>query len=365
MRRQGIHFKEVFFARRVRDSVDGNYFTYNVKKKICNPKDEVKYYLKIGGIVFAEKKKVKGKKICSCAERFKDFNTFGSFVFYCENDTKLRTITYCRRNGLPEKKLVSGIGVLNSVIPRSDGKSETMITGIKINSDSESYDRSWTRFDGLLAGKEHKGFFELVENFDYNQYIGVSELNPNRKSFVGIYITENTSLLMVDETKEHLFNDLIRGRVYTLFQEGALIICEETDFLFKFYDVEESESLTQNQMYSKQKFMPSTRNMDHLFGENPIIFLKPDGCYAMWTLRVTAIRSDTRRRKTILGIPTDGQFEEVFNCKDGIEEVIKRQALKPWKKYVEIFGQPENDNKFTSIDLRITEAYPKSHRNNL
>ncbi len=50
MRRQGIHFKEVFFARRVRDSVDGNYFTYNVKKKICNPKDEVRYYLKIGGI---------------------------------------------------------------------------------------------------------------------------------------------------------------------------------------------------------------------------------------------------------------------------------------------------------------------------
>ncbi len=81
---------------------------------------------------------------------------------------------------------------------------------------------------------------------------------------------------MVDETKEHLFNDLIRGRVYTLFQEGALIICEETNFLFKFYDVEEGESLTQNQMYSKQKFMPSTRR----FGENPIIFLKPDGCYS-------------------------------------------------------------------------------------
>jgi hypothetical protein len=241
MRRQGIHFKEVFFARRVRDSVGSNYFTYNAKKKICNLKDEVKYYLKIGGIVFAEKKKVKGKKICSCAERFKQLNTFGSFVFYCQSDTKLRTITYCRRNSLPGKKLVSGIGVLSSVIPRSDEKSETMITGIKINSDSQSYDRSWMRFDG------QKVFFELAENFDYNQYIGVSELNPNRKSFVGIYITENTSLLMVDETKEHLFDNLIIGRAYTLFQEEAFIICEETNFLFKFYDVEESESLTQNQ----------------------------------------------------------------------------------------------------------------------
>ncbi len=82
---------------------------------------------------------------------------------------------------------------------------------------------------------------------------------------------------------------------------------------------------------------------------------------------MTAIPSDTQRRKTILGIPTDGQFEEVFNCKDGIEEedIIKRQAIKPWKKYVEIVGQLENDNKFTSINLRITEAYPKSHRNNL
>jgi hypothetical protein len=52
-----------------------------------------------------------------------------------------------RKTGFPDKKVVSGIGVLNNVIPRIDGRNQNLITIMKIDMNMTA-GRRWTKFDG-------------------------------------------------------------------------------------------------------------------------------------------------------------------------------------------------------------------------
>ncbi len=62
----------------------------------------------------------------------------------------------------------------------------------------------------------------------------------NGYNLLGIYVTDNTSLVMIDATNNHLFNDLFKNYDYnynyTVFQSGALIVVEMR-YYFKFYDI--------------------------------------------------------------------------------------------------------------------------------
>jgi hypothetical protein len=57
-------------------------------------------------------------------------------------------------------------------------------------------------------------------------------------------------------------------------------------------------------------------------------------------------------QNTQLFIPTDSQFEEVFDLQSGVEEIVKRRSLKPWTKYI----STEFENNF--VNINVNEAYP-------
>jgi hypothetical protein len=345
--------KQVFYAKRVRDTVDGNYFVISRKPVICNGSDLQKFCLKIGGLIYARKKKIPGKRISSCAERFKELDTFGSYVYYCSTDLKLRCVTYVRKTGFPDNKVVSGIGVLNNVIPRFDGRNQNLITIMRIDTYMTA-DRRWTKFDGK-ANDGNLGYHELNVDFDFGPVIGI--LNLFRRRYFGIYVTENTSLLMIDETRHNVFNDLIRNRVYTLFQSGAFIFVELSMY-YKFYYLEESESFEPYQMSEKRELMPKTRNFENIRFANIILFLKPAEDNAFWTLRCVRENDFIDQRHVVLGIPSGGQFEDVLDWDEGIDEVYRRQAIKPWNKYVKLLGEKNSAFIVREINLNLNESYP-------
>jgi hypothetical protein len=351
MESKGIDHKQVFYVKRVRDTVDGNYFVYSQSKVICNPTERLKFYLKVGGIVFAEKKKVPGSQVSTCAERFKESDYFGTYLYYSITDLKLRTVTTARRIGLPDKKLVSGVGTLHSVIPRYDGgfgHHPILTCSMRID-DGNRDSRKWTKFDGKK--NEHNGFYEINENVDLIDFQRIADNNIGH-SLLGIYVTDNTSLMMIDATSHHLFNDLLRDYNYTVFQSGALIVVQNR-FYFKFYDIEESEMYTKEEfLQKKRELMPSTKNLDNLSSPYPIIFLKSAPNFTFWTLRVSSKRCNGFGRCTQLCIPTGGQFEEVFDWQRGVEEIVRRRSLKPWTKYI----STEFKNNF--VDINVNEAYP-------
>jgi hypothetical protein len=345
--------KQVFYAKRVEDTVDGNYFVISRKPIICNGSDRKKFSLKIGGLIYARKKKIPGKRISSCAERFKELDTFGSYVYYCSTDLKLRCVTYVRKSGFPDKKVVSGIGVLNNVIPRYDGTNQKLITIMKIDMNMTA-DRRWTKFDGKTNG-ENLGYHEL--NVDFNFGPVIEELDRIQKRYFGIYVTENTSLLMIDETRHNVFNDLIRNRVYTLFQSGAFIFIELYMY-YKFYYLEESQSFEPDQMSDKRELMPETRNFEYIKYANIILFLKPAQDNAFWTLRCVCENDFLDQRHVVLGIPSGGQFEDVLDWNEGIDEVYRRQTMEPWKKYVKLLGKENSAFIDSEINLNLNQSYP-------
>jgi hypothetical protein len=57
-------------------------------------------------------------------------------------------------------------------------------------------------------------------------------------------------------------------------------------------------------------------------------------------------------QNTQLFIPTDSQFEEVFDLQSGVEEIVKRRSLKPWTKYI----STEFENNF--VNINVNEPYP-------
>ncbi len=214
--------------------------------------------------------------------------------------------------------------------------------------------RRWTKFDGE-ANDENLGYHEL--NVDFNFGPVIENLNSIQKRFFGIYVTENTSLLMIDETKHNVFNDLTRNRVYTLFQSGAFIFIELFMY-YKFYYLEESQSFKSFQMSDKQELMPETRNFENIRYGNIILFLKPAEDNAFWTLRCVYDNDFFYKRHVVLGIPSGGQFEDVLEWNEGIDEVYRRQAMKPWNKYVKLSGEKNSAFIVREINLNLNESYP-------
>lgn len=162
MREKGIDYKEVHYLVRVRDSVEGSHFLLTHKRTVCNPKGRVKFYLKVGGIAFMQSKKVEGRKKSMIAANVKVSLYFGSYLLYTARDSKLRTITYCRKR-LASRKACD-----------------------------------WSR------------------NSD-QCYTQVWIFRPCH------YWYENTSVLMIDETEYDVCNDLFKFRNYTVLQSGAFV----------------------------------------------------------------------------------------------------------------------------------------------
>jgi hypothetical protein len=77
-----------------------------------------------------------------------------------------------------------------------------------------------------------------------------------------IYVTDNTSLMVIDAKNNHLFNDLLKNYNFTVFQSIALIVVQMRSY-FKFYDIEESElCLKEEFLEKKRELMSSTKNLD-------------------------------------------------------------------------------------------------------
>jgi hypothetical protein len=348
MEEKGLNHKEVYYGIRHKDMRNGSYFTYSCEKVVCNPNERYKFYLKIGGIVYAPSKKVEGRKKSMIQEKIKESEYFGSYLVYSGADRKLKAITYCRKRGWPQQKLVSGLSMINSVIPRIDGRRGHLIIGLSINGSENFSTTRWTLYDRPKS--QHYGISEIPE-YD-------CLLNTLRTyKLVGIYVSQNTSLLMIDETEimSHIYNDLFKYRNYTVVQEGGFLLIE-ADFFCKFLDIEESQVFSLQELYvNKANYFSSTQHFDNICGLNPVIILKSAPNFTFWTLRISE-KNNNSIRTVQLCIPTGGQFEEVFDWNSGIQQVMQRQALKPWNKYIE---EDTRNSRFIDIDPDVSEPYPQ------
>jgi hypothetical protein len=351
MEEKGLNHKEVYYGIRHKDVRNGSYFTYSCEKTVCNPNERHKFYLKIGGIVYAPSKKVEGRKKSMIQEKIKESDYFGSYLVYSGADRKLRAITYCRKRGWPQQKLVSGLSMINSVIPRIEGRRGHLIIGLSIDGSENISARRWTLYD--KAKSQHYGISEIPE---YYSLINTLPRAHRSHKLVGIYVSQNTSLLMIDETEmSHIYNDLFKYRNYTVVQEGGFLLIE-AEFFCKFLDIEESKVFSLQELYAnKANYFSSTQHFGNICRSNPVIILKSAPNFTFWTLRISE-KNDNFIRTVQLCIPTGGQFEEVFDWNSGIEEVMRRQSLKPWNKYIE---EDTRKSRFMDIDPDVSEPYPE------
>lgn len=369
---RGIDDKRVFFVQRTPNAVTGSYFEYKTEKVICNPSEVFHFYLKIGAITYLPRKEVPGKKISTSAERIKDSKYYGSYLYYGQSDQKIRCILYAKRKLLPEEKLISQPSCLNSVIPRYCGQRRgTVVVGMKVV-ESVSSDRLWSRYDNKTnIRRNHPGFWEITGTTDLRNIFAILPNARFGRTPTGpdtlLYIGANTSLIMVDTARAHLYLDYAREFVYTLFQEGG-VVCFNRKFTYSFYDEEESEEYDAYRLF-EEKFnkMKGTPNLERLLpipdqDNRKVIFLKSGHNHTLWTLRVNKYRR-AREMDVMLCIPSGGQFELIHNWEDGIREVNRRHVMQPWRKYIQEAKSTSMisraNGNLSKIDLSSKEPYPK------
>ena len=361
-----IYDKRQYFVRRFSDKIDGSHFDICDEKVVCNPNERNKFYLKIAGISQLSRKPVPGQKIRTSAEKLKESEFYGSYVYIGDLDRKLRCLLYARKKGWPQQKLVAIPGTLNSVIPRYDGTTGQLIFGMRIL-ESRLSDRKWTKYDNKNANFEWKGFYEMTDLLEMRTDF-LDFRFDSLETMTGIYVSKNTSLLMVDTTQPRLHCDLARHYIYTLFQEGGFVAFK-CQLFFCLYDVEEDEELDSNALFAqKRHLLKDSRNLQNLI-EKPqqtiaskkhrIIFLKSTPKHTFWTLRVTRI-SISEPLECQICIPTGGQFENILPWNEGIKVVQRRHRRKPWNKYIEL-----TDSQTISTNVNdLQQTYPSDGNEN-
>lgn len=359
-----IYEKRQYFVKRFADKLNGSHFEFLLQKEICNSYEENRFYLKIAGISRLPRKPVPGQKIKTSAEKLKESQYYGSYVYIGDIDRKIRCLLYARKKGWPQQKLVGFPGTLNSVIPRYEGKTGHLIIGMKIK-DSIRSSRKWSKYDDKNNKFESKGLYEMKSLSEMNYEFLNRRIRLNQ-IVTGIYVSKNTSLLMVDTTQPRLHCDLARNHVYTLFQEGGFVGTKCQTF-FCFYDIEEDEEFDSNSLYANKKhLLKESRNLNNLIEKQSnelrsdrIIFLKSASKHTFWTLRVTRI-DITEPIECQLCIPTGGQFENVLPWNEGIKVVRRRHERNPWHKYIELntsITDSANENG-------LEQAYPLDENEN-
>ena len=365
-RLHGMYDKNVYFVKRHKNPEFGCYFDLTTDKEICNDWEDCKFYLKVGGVAFLEKVVVKGQSHREAKEKLRESNHFGGYLFFTTTSKKLRVVLYAKKTLYsPGDILISRANVVHSVIPRYHGDHPVprVISGMKIDGRS-GRDRKWEKYDGHPLKEQHNGFHYIYEN-DNLDVLGLVE--ENRRMYygakTGIYVPKNTTLLIQDGGRAYAHMDYYNFLVWTVCQEGAFIAIQQ-DFRYVFYDENDGEEYDSFLVYKEKRERFYCPNFLLLSGNHldRILFLSPPPQFTAWILRICRVKRKFPFEAQLC-VPSGGRFETVMDWEDGIKEVRRRQAKKPWLKYIEAFDNLSHADSLSELDLENTEAYPLQDEN--
>ena len=332
--------------------IAGCHFVYSEHKIVCNPDENETFYMKLGGIVYLSKKEQAGKKIRKASERITDSDYFGAYIYISDHDKKIRTLLYARRRTYPDSKLVSQPGILHNVIPKYCGNDEhhRVLVGMEIDNESAT-NRRWNQFD-----HEWNNGLSEIKLADLDRKLrDFSSIHPY--NLIGIYVGQNTSLVMVDFSLPNLHSDSNFDCIYTLVQEGGFIYTH-LPFEVRLYDEDEGKPFTTGKLFDERdnRFNDTQDFYKIATQSQRIIFLKPTPNNTLWALRVFRPYG-SRETSVQLCVPSDAQFDKIMDWTTGCLEVRRLQGREPWHKYIDLASRQFYSHEF--LDMSRNEPYPQ------